>query len=120
MSGFVTHLTEYFEFFAQIGVTILEFIGVLVLVLGAVKAVIGYFSRDDHVRLALAQAIALSLEFKLGGEILRTTIVRDWSELGILGAIILLRAAMTLLIHWEIKNEEARCQFCPTPNDDKK
>lgn len=113
MSGFIEQLHFYFEICAQIGVTILETIGVFVLLLGGIKAIIGYFRRDDHVRLYLAQTIALSLEFKLGGEVLRTTIVRDWSELGILGAIILLRVALTILIHWEIKNEEARSQFWP-------
>jgi uncharacterized membrane protein len=46
------------------------------------------------------------LEFKLGGAVLRTVVVREWAELGILGAIILLRATLTFLIHWEIKNEE--------------
>ena len=54
----------------------------------------------------LAQGIALALEFKLGGEVLRTVVVREWAELGILGAIILLRATLTFLIHWEIKNEK--------------
>ena len=63
--------------------------------------------RDSHVRLTLAKGIALALEFKLGGEVLRTVIVREWSELAILGAIIALRGALTLLIHWEIKTEEA-------------
>ena len=63
-------------------------------------------TKRDGVRLQLAQGIALALEFKLGGEVLRTVVVREWSELGILGAIIGLRAALTLLIHWEIKNEE--------------
>ncbi len=109
MNEFVARLTEYFEIFAQISITLLEFFGVVVLVIGALKAIVNYFRKNNHLRLNLAQAIALSLEFKLGGEILRTSVVRDWSELGILGAIILLRAAMTLLIHWEIKNEEARC-----------
>ena len=54
----------------------------------------------------LAQGIALALEFKMGGEVLRTVVVREWSELGILGAIIVLRAMLTFLIHWEIKNEK--------------
>ena len=53
-----------------------------------------------------AQGIALALEFKLGGEVLRTVVVREWAELGILGAIIALRGLLTFLIHWEIKNEE--------------
>ena len=42
----------------------------------------------------------------MGGEVLRTVVVREWSELGILGAIIVLRAMLTFLIHWEIKNEK--------------
>ena len=54
----------------------------------------------------LAEGIALALEFKMGGEVLRTVAVREWSELGILGAIITLRGLLTFLIHWEIKNEQ--------------
>ena len=30
----------------------------------------------------------------------------EWSELAILGAVIGLRGAMTLLIHWEIRTEK--------------
>jgi uncharacterized membrane protein len=62
----------------------------------------------EHIRLDLAEGIALALEFKLGGEVLRTVIVREWTELLILGAIIALRGALTLLIHWEISVEEKR------------
>ena len=48
----------------------------------------------------MAQGIALALCFKLGGAVLRTVIVREWSELLVLGAIIFLPAAMSLsLIH---------------------
>ncbi|HCW22328.1 MAG TPA: hypothetical protein DGX96_01255, partial [Lachnospiraceae bacterium] len=49
-------------------------------------------------------------EFKMGGEVLRTVVVREWSELGILGAIIVLRAMLTFLIHWEIRNEKKEQQ----------
>ena len=69
--------------------------------------VIRWVRRDrKNIRLDLAQGIALALEFKMGGEVLRTVVVREWSELGILGAIIVLRAVLTFLIHWEIKNEK--------------
>lgn len=66
--------------------------------------------QKGRVQLELAKGIALALEFKLGGEVLRTVIVREQSELIILGAIILLRGALTFLIHWEIKGEESRIQ----------
>jgi uncharacterized membrane protein len=108
MEVFASGAERIFLALAQVGVTLLEFCGVVVLVMASVKALIGFFRKDAGVRLALAQSIALSLEFKLGGEVLRTTVVREWSELGILGAIILLRGALTLLIHWEIRSEEAR------------
>ena len=65
-----------------------------------------YFKHNEHLRLELAQGIALALEFKLGGEVLRTVIVREWTELLILGAVIALRGVLTLLLHWEIKVEE--------------
>ena len=47
----------------------------------------------------------------MGGELLRTVIVREWNELLILGAIILLRAALTFLTHWEISLETKRANM---------
>jgi len=85
---------------------LMELFGVVVLVYTAVRCFIRWLKHDSQLRLDLAQGIALALEFKMGGEVLRTVVVRDWAELGILGAIILLRGLLTFLIHWEIKNEE--------------
>ncbi|MFR3997661.1 MAG: DUF1622 domain-containing protein [Atopobiaceae bacterium] len=48
----------------------------------------------------------MGLKFKMGSEILRTVIVRDWHEIGTVAGIIALRAALTFLIHWEFKEEE--------------
>ena len=95
-----------FRLVVQYGVLLMECIGVAVLMVTTAKSIWQYVHRDPHIRLTLAQGIALALEFKLGGEVLRPVIVRDESELPILGAIILLRGALTFLIHWEIKNEE--------------
>lgn len=91
---------------ATLCTTLMEFFGICVLVFTAVKCFIRWLKRDTEIRLTLAQGIALALEFKLGGEVLRTVVVREWAELGILGAIIALRGLLTFLIHWEIKNEE--------------
>ena len=95
----------YFDIIVNYLILIIEFIGVVILCYAIVSAVIGLFKRQKHVRLKLAEGIALSLEFKMGGELLRTVIVREWNELLILGAIILLRAALAFLIQWEIKIE---------------
>jgi len=94
------------RYIVEFSTLLLEFFGICILVYTAIKSFVFWLKKDDSIRLVLAQGIALALEFKLGGEVLRTVVVREWAELGILGAIILLRAALTFLIHWEIKNEK--------------
>nr|MCR5515437.1 DUF1622 domain-containing protein [Lachnospira sp.] len=94
------------RYIVEFSTLLLELFGICILVYTAIKSFIYWLKKDDSIRLILAQGIALALEFKLGGEVLRTVVVREWAELGILGAIILLRAALTFLIHWEIKNEK--------------
>ena len=86
-------------------VHLLELMGVIVILFGATRDFILYFTRCAvNIRLDLARSLALGLEFKLGGEILRTVIARDLREIAAVGAIILLRAALSFLIHWEIRH----------------
>lgn len=107
MEIFLSELETYMYDIVEVCTSLLEFFGIVVLVTSAVRAFIRWARRDrKNIRLDLAQGIALALEFKMGGEVLRTVVVREWSELGILGAIIVLRAMLTFLIHWEIKNEK--------------
>ena len=94
------------RYIVEFSTLLLEFFGICILMYTGLKSFVLWIKKDNSIRLALAQGIALALEFKLGGEVLRTVVVRDWAELGILGAIIILRAALTFLIHWEIKNEK--------------
>ncbi len=102
----INEMDELLYLIVQICTTIMELFGISVLVYTAIKCFIRWIRREKELRLELAQGIALALEFKLGGEVLRTVVVREWEELGILGAIILLRGLLTFLIHWEIKNEK--------------
>ena len=94
------------RYVVEFSTLLLEFFGICILVYTAVRCFLFWIKKDESIRLRLAQGIALALEFKLGGEVLRTVVVREWAELGILGAIIALRATLTFLIHWEIKNEK--------------
>ncbi|MCR5826453.1 MAG: DUF1622 domain-containing protein [Oscillospiraceae bacterium] len=106
MSAWIAVMEDLLYELATFCTTLMELFGICVLVFTAVKCFIRWMRRDTEIRLTLAQGIALALEFKLGGEVLRTVVVREWAELGILGAIIVLRGLLTFLIHWEIKNEE--------------
>ena len=103
-------LEIWFSVLVQYGILFLELAGVIVLLTTALHSGYTWICKKGPVQLALAKGIALALEFKLGGEVLRTVIVREQSELMILGAIILLRGALTFLIHWEIKGEESKIE----------
>ena len=100
-------LHHIMSLFIQFSIIFLELTGVVVLLTGAIKAIISYTKHDPHTRLNLCKAMAMALEFKLGGEILRTVIVREFSEIVLVGCIIVLRAGLTFLIHWAINAEEA-------------
>ena len=104
-------MLESFEFFFHTAITVivhlLEIMGVVVILFGAARDFVWYFTgRAMNIRLDLARSLALGLEFKLGGEILRTVIARDLKEMAAVGAIILLRGALSFLIHWEIGHIE--------------
>lgn len=105
--AFLERLEGFFGIYVQYGIVALELIGVTIILFTAARCIYEAIRHDQKVKLDLAEGIALALEFKLGGEVLRTTIVRDWSELGIVGAIVALRVIMTFIIHWEIKNEQS-------------
>ena len=100
-----------FESLLHHGITmlvhLLEIMGVIVILFGAVRDFVWYFTgRAVNIRLDLARSLALGLEFKLGGEILRTVIARELMEIVTVGAIIVLRGALSFLIHWEIEHIE--------------
>lgn len=92
-------------------ILLFEFIGVGILIWSGLKGIWCCFHHDPHTRLILAKGMSLGLEFKLGSEILRTVVVREFTELLVVAGIIVLRAALTFLIHWEIKNEEAHSEI---------
>lgn len=97
----------------DIAILLFEFVGVVVIVITGFRGIWDYFKRTPQIRLNLATGMALGLEFKLGSEILRTVVVREFSEIATVAAIIALRAALTFLIHWEIKVEKADSEIRP-------
>ena len=101
-------LEHGFETLVRFFILVIEFAGIAVIVISMVRSFIGYLRKDTRTRIDLAQGIMLGLEFKIGSEVLRSVIVTNWEELGRLAAIILLRSLLTLLLHWEIGEEEKR------------
>ena len=106
MEAFIDLIEAYFESFVRIAILLLELFGVIILLFSALRAVYNALRSDEHTRLRLAEGISLALEFKLGSEVLRSVLVRSLDELAVLGCIVLLRAALTFLLFWEIKREK--------------
>ncbi len=93
---------------------LLEAMGVFIIAFTSLKAFAQYALKtfnfnDDTIKIELAKALALGLEFKLGGEILKTVTVRTLDEIYVLAAIVVLRVILTYVIHWEIQSDTKHC-----------
>ena len=108
------YLAHIMESLIPIVIHLLEAMGTFIIIFGAGKAFFQYIKAatkaeekliNPSIKIDLANALALSLEFKLGAEILKTVIVRTLDEMYILASIVALRAILTFVIHWEIKSE---------------
>ena len=97
-------------YLVEVAILVFEFIGVGVIIYSGLKGFLFYITKNPKMKLTLAQGLAIGLEFKLGSEILKTVVVRDWQEIITVAGIIALRAALTFLIHWEIKEEHKDLQ----------
>ena len=105
-------------------IAILEIMGIIIVVWSAAVAFWHFIQnalmkKHLDVQVGFAKGLATGLEFKMAAEILKTVLVRNMDELYILGAVILLRAILSLLIHFEMKRskEPEKKEQTPREND---
>ena len=98
-------LEHVFWLVVRYGIMVLEMVSVIIILVSAVRALASLLKHSGNSRLELAEGVATALSFLLGGEALKTIIAPDWNDIGMTGVILLLRAAMSVLIHWETKVE---------------
>jgi uncharacterized membrane protein len=99
---------------------ILELMGVLIICFGAIRSIVTYFKmqflptkgrrlsdsqRSGNVKVMLGTSLELGLEYKIGAEIIKTLLIRDMSEIWILASVLVLRAMLFVLIHFEMRAE---------------
>ena len=101
---------------AEFAIYTLELVGILIIIIGSCLALIRLFKclvkqKPFRVVSDLGKALSLALEFKMGAEIIKTVIVHNLEELAILGVVVLLRALLAVIIHWEIHTEEKERSF---------
>ena len=92
-------------------ISVLEIIGIVVVVWSTLHTFWqciqnAFLKKKFDLQINLANGLAMGLEFKMAAEILRTVLIQSLDELYMLGAVILLRALLSLLIHYEIRLEK--------------
>jgi uncharacterized membrane protein len=111
MEHLAVFLKEFLHPMAEISASVLELIGILIIIIGSCSALFKLLKnlwqkREFHVVVALGKALSLALEFKMGAEIIKTVIIHNLEELAILGVVIVIRALLAFIIHWELRIEE--------------
>ena len=108
------NLAESLRLVAQTIATLVEGVGVAIVAVAVVLATARYLAGlaarrqtlpSDSVRLGLGRSLALSLEFLLGADILRTAVEPSWDEIGRLAAIAAIRTALNFFLQREIAGE---------------
>ena len=107
-------MTQYHAFlypFAELTAGVLELVGILIIIVGSVRALVRLLQcmrtkKPFHVVVDLGKALSLALEFKMVAEIIKTEIIHNLEELSILAVVILIRALLAFIIHWEIRTEK--------------
>jgi uncharacterized membrane protein len=102
-------LEHFVEVFLEVLIPVCELMGITIVAVSAISAFWRYLlslikRTPCDVKFQLANGLALSLEFKMAAEILKTVLIRDFEELLVLGAVIILRALLSFLIHFEMNH----------------
>ena len=107
----MNYLEHIIEIVLPYIIAILEIMGITVVAWSGAYAFWEYiqntfFHKKLDLQFHLANGLATGLEFKMAAEILKTVLIREMSELLVLGAVILLRALLSVLIHFEMKHNK--------------
>lgn len=111
MEQIALYIKDFLHPVAEISASILELIGIVIIIVGSCRALVRlirnvFKKKGFHVVVDLGKALSLALEFKMGAEIIKTVIIHNLEELAILGIVIIIRALLAFIIHWEIQLEE--------------
>lgn len=93
----------------KIMIVIMELIGLIVILYSATITLLKFFQlkykqTSTEVRIRLGRGISFALMFYLAAEILRLILIREYKDLFIVGAIIVLHVIVTVLIAWEVSH----------------
>lgn len=101
-------LDKFIEFIVPYSAHTLEIMGICIILISALQAFYKYMTRlrnpnKNFIKMQYAESLILALDFKLSSEIIKTVTIREKNELFILGAVVILRVVLTMVLQWEIK-----------------
>jgi len=111
LENIIAQYKDVLHVLADISASTLELVGILIIIIGSARALVRLIKclvkkAPFRVVIDLGKALSLALEFKMGAEIIKTVIIHNLEELAILGVVIVIRALLAFIIHWEIRIEE--------------
>ena len=114
--GVIVHFKDILYMFAEISASVLELIGILIIIIGSFRALVRLAKSvikklPFRIVVDLGKALSLALEFKMGAEIIKTVIIHNLEELAILGVVIVIRALLAFIIHWEMRLEQKELEL---------
>lgn len=93
----------------------LEFVSVIIVAYSAIKTLIKYLMSkfeftDKQAKIEFSRALEMALAYMLGAEVLKSLIAHSKEQLLTLGALIVMRAAIALIIHFETEADTKHCE----------
>jgi len=118
------YIKDFLYPIAEVSASVLELIGIIIIIIGSCRALVRLIQsaiskKGFRVVADLGKALSLALEFKMGAEIIKTVIIHNLEELAILGVVIVIRALLAFIIHWEIRMEEKTEEITKAKQTDK-
>lgn len=123
-------LAEYFRPALDIIRWAIYAVGVMVIVWGVIEACWGFiklrtvehssqlFLRASSIRERLGVHLLLALDVFIGADLIASVLHPDWSNIGILAAIVVIRVILSLLISWEIADAHRLIEKQGSPDGD--
>lgn len=108
---------ELFLFIVPKIATIIEFIGLIVIIIAVVQSVAKMIFEEkfnfllSEKDLTLNSGLSTALEIFLAAEILKTTVAHSINDLISVGALVIIRIFIALIIHWEMSQKERHLEI---------
>lgn len=93
----------------------LELISVIIVAYSALTTLVKYLMTkfeftDKHAKIEFSRALEMALAYMMGAEMLKSLIVHAKEQLITLGALIIMRAAIALILHFEAEADSRHCE----------